>query len=270
MNAVALLLGIYWLQRTIRLQIPHVSPEELSSVPSEASGVFWIFQESWPNLVVQITSMGILPIELLLLSSMADDDAIADYTAVQRLQEVLVSAQTLTTTIVAPFITELFAQRNLQKLQTLLRGAATLVAIPTMAFLLTYIAFPEASLKYSFGPTFIGGAWALRIVSIGSTISCLTGPNGLTMIMVGRQRELLKASISASVIYLLVAPPLIYLYGIIGAAIAVTLVFGSYNIAVTLIIKSRIGIWTTPSLSIHAVVQTFRQLLSRKRAVKDA
>lgn len=265
-NIVALFLGVYWLRGIIRRQIPHVSQEEMNSVPADVSGAHWVFQESWPNLVVQVTSMGILPIELLLISSMADDEAIADYTAVQRLQEVLVSAQTLTTTIVAPFITELFAQRDLKKLQTLLRGVATLVAIPTLAFLLAYIAFPAEALTYSFGPTFAGGAWPLRIVSVGATIACLAGPNGLTMIMVGRQRELLRASLTASLVYLLVAPPMIYFFGIIGAATAVSAVFGTYNIVITLMIKSRIGIWTTPSLSPQAIRQTARQLLSRKRA----
>lgn len=263
-NAIALLLGFYWLRRAIHNQVPHASQTEASNVDPAESGVSWLFHESWPNLVIQVTSMGILPVELLLVSSMASDDEIADYTAVQRLQEVLVSAQTLTTIIVAPFITELFTRKDLEKLQLLLRGAATLVAVPTIGFLLLFILIPEWTLRYSFGPTFIGGAWPLRIASLGAAAACLSGPNGLTMIMVGRQRELLKASVAACLIYLAVAPLLIYQFGIVGAAVAVSAVFGGYNIVVTLLIKSRIGVWTTPTLSPRSVMETWRQLKGRR------
>ena len=261
-NAIALVIGVYSLRKAVGSHPVNDSELAGPSVDSRAS-VAWLFMESWPNLIVQITSMGILPIELLLLSFMADDEQIADYAAVQRLQEVLASGPTLLTTIVAPFITELFTRQELKKLQLLLRGTATLVAIPTLAFLGLFIIAPVFSLSFTFGPSFVGGALALRIASIGSATACLTGPNGLTLIMVGKQRELLKASITACCAFLAIAPVLIYFWGIVGAATATALVFGTYNVVVTLIVHKEVGVWTFPTFSWSIMQETWRVVRSR-------
>jgi O-antigen/teichoic acid export membrane protein len=263
-NLAALTAGVFFLRRAAAAHLPEHDSRNVTVADRSESGIGWLFQESWPNLIIQLTSMGIMPIELILLSSIASDGEIADYSVVQRLQEVLVGGQTLATTIVAPFITELYALREMSKLQTLLRGAATLVAIPTLACLALFLAFPAWSLEFFFGPAYVGGATALRIVSVGAAVACFAGQNGLTMIMTGRQRELLRASIAASIIYLLVAPPMILSFGIVGAATSISVVFGTYNLVVTLMIKSRMGIWTTPSLSPRAIAETLRQMRRRR------
>jgi len=265
LNLLALIAGIYWLRAAIAEQCPQNDAPEGSTPPADAVDVRWFFQESWPNLVIQLTSLGILPVELLLVSSMTSEGEIADYTAVQRLQEVLVAAQTLATTIAAPFIAELYARREFAKLEMVLRGAATLVAVPALAFLSLYILIPRQTLAYSFGPDFVGGAWPLRIASVGAVIGCLAGANNLTMIMVGRQRELLRASIVASIAYFVAAPVLIYYFRTVGAALAVAAVFGSYNVVVTLMVKNRVGVWTTASLSPKAFRAALRKLTEKRQ-----
>jgi O-antigen/teichoic acid export membrane protein len=84
------------------------------------------------------------------------------------------------------------------------------------------------------------------------------------MIMTGRQRELLRVSVLASLAYFAAAPPLIYQFGTIGAAIAVCLVFGTYNILVTVLAKRRIGVWTAASLSPQAVLEVVDRLREKR------
>jgi O-antigen/teichoic acid export membrane protein len=259
MNLLALVAGIQWMRACMSEQCS-ADDEQEGAPPASESSMRWFFQESWPNLVIQLTSLGIVPVELLLVTSMVGENEIADYTAVQRLQEVLVAGQTLATTIVGPFVSELYVRRDFKRLEQVLRGAATLVSLPALAFCFAYVVFPRQSLAWTFGPEFVGGAWPLRIACIGATVGCLAGPNSMAMIMVGRQRELLRASIVASVIYFMVAPVFIYFFGTVGAAIAVASVFGSYNIVVTIMVKREIGVWTMASLSPQALRAALRKI----------
>ncbi len=250
------------MQRVGRLEISVTQTHALSAAAASVDGVNlrWYFRESWPNLVVQITSLGLVQTELLIVSLLTGEHEIAAYAAVLRLMEVLTGGQALATSIVAPFIAELYVKQDLRKLEMVVRGAASMVAIPTLFFLVIFLAFPTQALTYTFGPDFALGAAALRIISIGASISSFAGVNGLTMIMVGRQRELLRALVVAFGFYLAPAPLLIHYFSIIGAATTITLVFGTYNIIVTLMVKKEIGVWTTPAFSPSQVTAAVRML----------
>jgi O-antigen/teichoic acid export membrane protein len=225
----------------------------------------WFFRESWPNLVLQLTSLGIVQIEMLVVGMFAPDSDVAIYVAIQRLLEVLVAAQSLATLVAGPFIAELYARNDLQRLEQLIRGTATLVAGPTLCILAILLLFPSQTLAWTFNESFAGGATALQITSIGAAIASFAGPNGLTMIMIGRQRELLRVSLTASLVYLIAAPLLISSFGITGAATATAVVFGAYNIAITCLIKSRIGIWTVASVSPATISAALAGLRNRRR-----
>ncbi|HEX6961355.1 MAG TPA: oligosaccharide flippase family protein [Lacipirellula sp.] len=246
------------LWRTMR-RAAQAAATEASGSELEAPNTLWMFKESWPILIVQLTSLGIAHVDVLLVSWLSSDSEIAAYSAVARLCELLGSAQILAVAVAAPFISELYISNQLTKLEKMLRGIASLTAIPTLVAAAALLIAPRAALTYTYGPEFAIGATALRAGVVGCCIAVLSGVNSLVMIMTGQQRQLLWASVTASILYLLIAPVMIAVWSITGAAVTTSIIFGAYNITITLMIKSRIGIWTTASLAPSAYAFAYRR-----------
>ncbi|MBA3484935.1 MAG: oligosaccharide flippase family protein [Pirellulales bacterium] len=251
--------AVLWRITRRRLLSPTPQAEELP--PTEIRSLRWFFEESWPILVIQLTSLGVAQVDVLLVSWLSADREIAAYAAVVRLYELLGSAHVLAVAIAAPFISELYVTNQLQKLERMLRAIASMTAIPTLIVSATLLIAPEAALTYTYGPNFAFGADALRIGVIGCSISVLSGTNALVMIMTGQQRQLLRVSVAAGVLYLLVAPAMINAWSITGAAAASSAIYGTYNIIITLMIKARMGIWTIPSFSPADYALAYRQIV---------
>ena len=268
-NSLALIVAVASIRRGFRKIEQQMTVSDDSVVESENNlpnyGARWFLLESWPNFIVQITSMSIVELQILLVGLLCTEREIADYGVVLRLLSVVYAAQALVTTALAPFVAELIAHKRLIQLERILRGSATLVAIPTLLLTAIFITFPEHVLSLTFGPEFVGGDWSLRIISVGCAIGILSGSNGLTMIMSGRQYLLMTYSVLASVLYLMVAVGMIQAWGIVGAAISVSLVFGVYNVWVTLLVRVKVGVWTVPTLSPRNILATINELLGRRR-----
>lgn len=249
----------FWL---IIRKVPKAIPQTALN-GSDRRSMLWFFSESWPILVIQLTSLGVASLDILLVSWLTTDREIAAYAAVIRLCELLGATQVLAVAIATPFISELYAAKQLKKLEEMLRGIASLTAMPTLIVATVMLMAPRATLEFTYGPDFASGAAALRIGVIGCSIAVLSGTNSLVMIMTGQQRQLLKMSAATGALYLLVAPMLISAWGITGAAAASSIIFGAYNIVITLTIKSRLGIWTTAAISPAAYVHALRHVICK-------
>lgn len=233
----------------------------------EASGLLWFFRESWPILVIQLTSLGMTQIDIFVVAWMCGELEVAAFGAVSRLCEILASSHVLGAAIAAPFISELYATGQIQKLERFLRSIASLMAIPTLAIATVFVVAPALVLSLAFGPKFVAGAATLQIATIGACVGILTGLNSITLIMVGRQRELLMISVGANILYLLVIPFMVRTWGIAGAAAASAVVFGPYNLIVTFMVRRRVDVWTFPSFSLKSL-QLVLEMLRNKRAEK--
>jgi O-antigen/teichoic acid export membrane protein len=162
-------------------------------------------------------------------------------------------------------VAELHGRGDLKRLERLVRGVATIVAAPSLFALVVLMAAPETMLRLVAGEAFVGAATALQIMCVGAIVFVLTGNNGLTLVMTGRQRELMVWSIASVAFYAVISPPLVARYGIVGAATAFTLQTIVQNVSVTLRVKQIMGIWTVPLTSWSAAREEAVQLAKRLR-----
>jgi O-antigen/teichoic acid export membrane protein len=253
----------YALRTAVRRRVPKINAIGRGDAPLVAVTGRWFLHECWPILIIQLTSLGIAQIDVLLVSWLTDDRQIANYGAVAKICELLATGQVLAVGVAAPFISELYATQQLEKLEQLLRGVASLVAIPIIIIGAVLLAVPAMALTFIYGPDFVDGAPALQVGVIGCAIAGLTGVNSLVMIMAGRQRQLLTVSAIASVFYILTSPVMIIHWGITGAAAATTIIFGGYNVVVTVMVKSQMGIWTTASFKPNYYTTAYQRLFRR-------
>lgn len=237
-----------------------------------AYSVIWFAGESWPNLVTQLLTRAIVELDVLWVGIFATAVEIEQY-GIARSLVLLVSAPLLMAAVsIGPFIAELYGKQEMQRLERLLRGSATLVGIPSILALLFFMILPEAIISLTYGPEFTGAATVLRILSVGYLVFVLSGCNGLTMTMTGRQRKLFACSLVTSLLYLAIAPFAIMEWGILGAAYVNSIIFAIQNIIVTLLVKLDLKIWTVASISPKDVKRGLQVLLrnNRKKAANQA
>ena len=94
---------------------------------------------------------------------------------------------------------------------------STIAGCPPLLFL-TLFALPIVTLLY--GPTYARGAWPLALLAIGQTVNAATGPCGHVVTMIGRADLVLKNSLIALVLNVLLNVALIPPYGMVGAGLA--------------------------------------------------
>jgi len=94
---------------------------------------------------------------------------------------------------------------------------STIAGCPPLLFL-TLFALPIVTLLY--GPSYARGAWPLALLAIGQTVNAATGPCGHVVTMIGRADLVLKNSVIALVLNVLLNVALIPPYGMIGAGLA--------------------------------------------------
>ena len=154
----------------------------------------------------------------------------------------VVLPRTAVDTLFAPAISRLYAQRQLDELQALVIRAATwsLCAAAGIAVALAVVA--EYLLAW-FGPEYVAGADALRILLVGQVISASAGSQTHVLAMTGHERSLaglLAASAAANGIISIL---FITNFGVTGAAWGMTISLVLWNAAMALFIWRRLELW---------------------------
>jgi O-antigen/teichoic acid export membrane protein len=145
-------------------------------------------------------------------------------------------------TLFAPAIARLYAGRQFAELQALILRAASwsLCAAASIALVLAVMA--EYLLAW-FGPEYVAGSNALRILLIGQVISASAGSQTHVLAMTGHERNsaaILALSAAANVI---ISVLMINQFGLIGAAWATLISLVLWNVAMAVFIWRRLDLW---------------------------
>jgi O-antigen/teichoic acid export membrane protein len=129
-------------------------------------------------------------------------------------------------TVAGPRIAAAYRVRDIATIRRIMRqqvGTMSLLSLPL--FVLT-LGFPEWVLGL-FGPNFVGGATALRILALGQLINILAGPIGVVLLMTGNERQSLYVSVISLAMLAICCFTLIPAYGLNGAAMTTTLIIAA-------------------------------------------
>jgi O-antigen/teichoic acid export membrane protein len=227
-------------------------------------GIGWFLRECWPTLAARLLAVAIVELDVLVVGSFCSDEALADYGAAKWLVRFLAAAFLVVAPSMGPFIAELLAEGQLKRLQRILRGFASLIFLPTLLLAAVFLLVPELVLSLTFGPDFVEAAPILRVLVIGTSVFVWSGVNSQTLIMAGQQHALMVYSVGGLIGYIFLAPPLIMLYGTLGAATAMSLVLAIQSTIGTFLAKRRVGVWTMASLSPDSIRSSLRMLRGRR------
>ncbi len=151
--------------------------------------------------------------------------------------------------VVAPLIAELWTRGKKKELETMLRGATTLAAIPCLLGLAVFVLAGSRVMQIVYTPRFGRGGHILAILAVGVFFGVAAGSCNFALIMTGHHR--LVAVVAGITLVATIGGEIIgaHLAGLIGIAIASSGATVLQNLLLTLLAKQRLGIWTQATFS---------------------
>ena len=94
----------------------------------------------------------------------------ADYGVAKRLVRLITTPYVMFALSLAPFSAELLAKGEKQRLERILRAAATLVSLPMLVMFASFLLAPGTLLALAFGEPFRDAAPILQLLTLGQLV----------------------------------------------------------------------------------------------------
>jgi O-antigen/teichoic acid export membrane protein len=177
-----------------------------------------------------MAGVGLLWADTLLLGLWRSDEDVAVYSFATR---TVVAGMVFILPIgvaFQPMIARLYAARDHARLAAMYSFAtkwSTLAACPPLLFLALF-ATPVMVLLYD--RSYADGAWPLALLALGQMANAATGPCGHLVTMTGRSDLVLKNSVAALILRIVLSVALIPPFGLIGAAAGWAITIVAWNL----------------------------------------
>jgi O-antigen/teichoic acid export membrane protein len=119
-----------------------------------------------------------------------------------------------------PIVSRFDANKDNAKISDIYTVVTRWIVVGSCPAFVLFFLFPEQTLGFFFGPEYMKGALALRILLIGFLISLIPGLTGSFLTSVGETQVIMYISVATVIINVLINVVLIPTFGILGAAIA--------------------------------------------------
>jgi O-antigen/teichoic acid export membrane protein len=230
----------------------------------------WYLAESFPFFVSMLVTLAIDELDVLWVGYLVDDAATADYAVAKQLVRFMTTPYVMFALSIAPFAAELLANDQKERLERILRAAATLVSLPMLVVFALFLLIPGPLLALANGEKFRDAAPILRMLTLGQLVFVPLGFSSQVLLMGGRQRLLMYVSGAALVGYCLLMPLATTRYGVVGAAAVQAAAFIGQAIANGLLAKRYVGVWTAATFRPADVKTAALALLRRGGSTREA
>ena len=153
-----------------------------------------------------------------------------------------------------------------EDLETLLRSSATIALVPAAGLTMLFIVFGRPMLVAGFGDFYGGANTVLVLLSLGYLITTASGSSALLLVLTGRQRSLVIATLWTAPVSLILIFVCGYTLGYLGVAAATAVAMGAMHAIYALTAMRTTGVNTFATL---APAQVIRIRDSLRRATAD-
>ena len=177
---------------------------------------------SVPLLAVSMLMMVMSWTDTLMLGYFKTPDVVGVYNAALPLAQLIGIPMGALLLIYGPITTGLYAQNSVAEMGRNYAVITKWVFSATLPLFLLLFLFPDIVLNFLFGANYMLASQVLRILSLGFIIVNLLGPNGTTLVAIGKTKFLMWAIVAAAGTNIALNVALIPQWGIAGAATATT------------------------------------------------
>jgi O-antigen/teichoic acid export membrane protein len=122
--------------------------------------------------------------------------------------------------IYVPIFSGLYAKKLFKGIRRNFSVVTKWLCLATLPIFLILFLYPGQILNFLFGQSYTAAANVLRILALGFMINNFLGPNGATLISMGKSSFIFISSLTAALINIILNYSLIPQYGMMGAAVA--------------------------------------------------
>lgn len=192
--------------------------------------------------------------DILALGSAVTAAELAPYTAASRYAALLVLGLAAASAAGAAGMRDAWRTGDRDELQHLIdrtAGLSIAFALPIGAGL---IALPELALSL-YGPGYVEGSTALRILAAAQIVNAFTGPVALVVIICDLGKTYTAAMAGSVALLAALLAGLIPAFGTLGAAVATLIALSALNVILAIAIRQRTGLraWATPASMVSAL-----------------
>ncbi|WP_435065529.1 flippase [Halobaculum sp. EA56] len=188
---------------------------------------------SAPLVLSTATQRVISRADLLLIGYFVDSASVVGaYDVSLSLAQLLLAVIAAFGYITMPVISELESDDNMIEIRALYSIIAKWGVFSTVPIVLLFFFFPETIISITFGPSYLGGAFPLQILSLAFFTHVVLGPSGNLLKALGKSKQLMKATVGAGIANVLLNIFLIPPYEMVGAATATLVSYVAMNVMV--------------------------------------
>jgi O-antigen/teichoic acid export membrane protein len=180
-------------------------------------------------------------IGVMMVGWLADTTVAGIYAAAAGIATLAAFTLTAVNVIFAPSIAALHARGDTSALQAMVTMTSRWATAAAVAISLPLLIFAETAL-WLFGPEFVSGANALRILLIGQIVNAAAGSVGALLGMTGHERQSAAALAAAAIIQVGLNLALVPTFGLVGAATATAVSMTAWNLAFAVMVWRYLGI----------------------------
>ncbi|WP_407331545.1 oligosaccharide flippase family protein [Enterovibrio sp. 27052020O] len=199
--------------------------------------------EAAPNLwLISATGQAIPWASVVVVGFFASSEEIAFFSAAQRTSLLISFMLMVVNFVAAPRFSALYKAGELGQLKRLAQLSTRMMIGFSLPILLAVLIWPAAIMSL-FGDAFSQSGQLLVILAIGQTINVMTGSVGFLLTMCGYEKDMRNITVFAGVLTVTMMVVFTSIWGILGAAIAVSLGVSTQNLLALHKVKKRLGFW---------------------------
>lgn len=195
-------------------------------------------------LANQLLAFATLQIDIWIAGGFLPADELGLYGAAKRSMLIAAMPVQMAMLTIVSTIPRLHAQQRKHQLEQVIRSAATVAAIPSLAAIAILILFPTQVLTVILGGAYAEAAPALFVMAIGHAVLVLSGNPQHVLAMTGRHRAVLIVNLLSAATLLILGAIGAHFFRTVGLAAAAALSVALQNGLLWLVARRELGIWT--------------------------
>ncbi len=186
---------------------------------------------------------------------------VATYQAVAQLAFILNTIGGSFVLIMMPIIADYYHSDRKDRLNQLVQVTTKWSLYLSLPVFIAIIMYPSNIIELLFGSTYLNGQTVMIILVLGQLINAGTGPVGAILVMTGQQMFWFKVSAMLLVINLILIVVLTSLSGIVGAAIASSVVTSAMFIIHLWRVKTSLALWPYTKNYVKGILSAILSIL---------
>ncbi len=208
-----------------------------------------LLQQSWPFCMHAVMHYILVVSGLWIIGSFGTEFETAQFGAAIRLTMVVGMPMVIVNSVIPPLIAGLNARNEHEELEKIIRGVATLAAIPTVLIITFLFLYSTEVMSFVFGESYGAGADVFQILLIAHAFAMICGSSSYLLMMTGYQKVMMYITITSATVSVVLGLFFVLNFGAIGVAWASTISILIQQIMTLILAYIKTGVWSHISLN---------------------